>query len=207
MNTEEIKKRNSKYLSSIDIEVPEHLPTIESLEEVVPRSAKDVARRVCALTYVIGLAFDVKGKELKGWLDQYDLLDFVSNYEKKLLDTDSISRQDKQKMSWMPECSQALAWCLGLVELNHFKHCDDDLVKKIPFKTEPKRFIEDATIRPITEIQEQADLLYRMHWYIRNCNYTGKPCELNEGIIYQRRKAIDWVYGVSESWDNIPMDT
>ena len=204
---EELKNRNTEYLSSIGIEVPEHLPKIESLDEVNPRTAQDIAGRLSALAYVIGLGFDAKGKDLLESLTKYNLMPYVSGYERELLNQDIIGNQDKINMSWLPECAQALAWCIGLVELDHFRHCDDDLAHKIPFKTDPQKFIQKAELRPIAEIQEQSDLLYRMHWYVRNCSLTGKECELSEGIVSERRKAIDWVYGVEEDWDDVPMDT
>ena len=172
-----------------------------------PRSAQDIAGRLSALAYVIGLGFSADSKDLLVQLNKYKLMHFVSNYEKELLNQDSIADQDKINMSWLTECAQALAWCIGLVELNHFKHCDDDLAKKIPFKTDPGQFIQTAQLRPIAEIQEQSDLLYRMHWHTRNCGLTGQDCELSEGIVSERRKAIDWAYGVEEDWDEVPMDT
>ena len=207
MILEELKNRTINYLSSIGIEVPESLPQIESLEEVNPRTAQDIAGRLCALVYVIGLGFDAKGKDLLEQLNKYNLQPFVSEYEKGLLSQDIIGDQDKINMSWLTECAQALAWCIGLVELDHFKSCDDDLAQKIPFKSDPGGFIKKAQLRPITDIQEQSDLLYRMHWYVRNCDLTGQDCKLSESIISERRKAIDWAYGVEEDWDEIPINT
>ena len=183
MNMEELKNKNTKYLSSIGIEVPAHLPQIESIDEVNPRTAQDIAGRLSALAYVIGLGFDAKGKDLLDQLSKYNLMSFVSEYEKQLLNQDIIGDQDKINMSWLTECAQALAWCIGLVELDHFKRCDDDLANKIPFKTDPSEFIIKAQRRPITEIQEQSDLLYRMHWYARNCGLTGTESE----FIYGKR--------------------
>jgi len=204
---EEIKKKNTDYLTSINIDVPEHLPVIESLDEVRPRSAIDVASRLSAIAYVVGLAFDAPGASLAPYLEKYGLMPFVSDYEKSLLEQKTIEEQDKVNMSFLPECAQALAWCLGIVELNHFRHCDDDLAKKIPFKEDPSNFISSALLRPLNEIQEQADLLYRMHWYAKNCSLTGNESKLSQSIVSERRKAIDWVYGVEENWDEVPMDT
>jgi hypothetical protein len=204
---EELKNKNTEYLSSIGIDVPEHLPQIEGIDEVKPRTAQDIASRLSALAYVIGLGFDAKGKDLLEQLNKFNLMPHVSCYESSLLNKDIIEDQDKINMSWLTECAQALAWCIGLVDLDHFKHCDDDLAHKIPFKEDPQEFIRNAKLRPINEIQEQSDLLYRMHWYARNCGLTGKDCELSEGIVSERRKAIDWAYGVEEDWDEVPMDT
>jgi hypothetical protein len=207
MSMEELKTRTTDYLASVGIEVPSHLPTIEEMDEVTPRSAQDVAGRLSALAYVIGLGYGAQGSDLSEQLEKYDLVPFVSEREKSLLSEEVLDDQDKVDMSWQTESAQALAWCIGLVELDHFQHCDDDLAQKIPFKTDPSDFIRSAKLRPIAEIQEQSDLLYRMHWYARNCRLTGRDCDLSESIISERRKAIDWVYGVEEDWDEVPMDT
>jgi len=202
-----IKTKNTEYLASLGIEVPEHLPNIESLDEVNPRPSSDVASRLAALAYVIGLGFDAKGSDLIEQLIKYNLMPYVSNYEKGLLESSTVGGQDKINMTWLTECAQSLAWCIGLVELDHFKHCDDDLAQKIPFEVDPSDFIANAKLRPIGEIQVQADLLYRMHWYARNCGLTGQECDFSESIVSERRKAIDWAYGVEEDWDEVPMDT
>ena len=207
MELGQIKQNNESYLASVGIKVPSHLPQIEELEEVKPRTAQEVASRLSAIAYVIGLGFGAKGEELKSYLEEFKLMNYVSDYELTLLNSDEISDQDKINMTWLSESAQALAWTIGLVELNNFTHCDDDLATKIPFKQNPVEFINNAKLRPISEIQEQADLLYRMHWYTRECQLTGKECELSNGIIMERRKAIDWVYGVEEDWDEVPMDT
>lgn len=203
----ELRAKNTEYLRSIGISVPEHLPEIEGLDEVTPRTAQDIAGRLSALAYVIGLGFDAKGKDLLEQLNKYNLMPYVSGYERELLSQEIIGDQDKINMSWLPECAQALAWCIGLVELDHFEHCDDDLAHKIPFKSDPEEFIQKAQLRPVPEIQEQSDLLYRLHWYARNCRLTGQECEINEEVVSERRKAIDWAYGVEEDWDEVPMDT
>ena len=203
----ELKKRNMEYLSSIGIDVPGHLPPIDSLDEVNPRTAQDIAGRLSALSYVIGLGFDAKGENQLEQLNKFNLMPYVSEYEKGLLNQDVIGEQDKINMSWLAESAQALAWCIGLVEIDHFQRCDDDLAQKTPFNCDPQEFIQVARLRSMTEIQEQSDLLYRMHWYARDCGFTKQECKLSEGIVSERRRAIDWAYGVDEDWDDIPMDT
>lgn len=207
MSMEELKSRTTNYLASVGIEVPAHLPTIEGVDEVTPRNSKDVAGRLSALAYVIGLGFGAKSSDLLEDLQQYELMSFVSEREKRLLREKVLSDQDKVDMSWQTECAQALAWCVGLVEVDHFHHCDDDLAQKIPFKIDPSEFIKSAKLRPITEIQAQSDLLYRMHWYAKDCRLNGRECSLSESIVSERRKAIDWVYGVEKNWDEMRMDT
>ena len=204
---EALKSENTKHLAALGIEVPDHLPLIEDIEHVRPRSAKDVASRLSAITYIIGLGFGADSEELLDHLARYNLLSYVSNYEKRLLNSETIQEQDKINITWLSEGAQSLAWCIGLVDLDHFRQCDENLAESIPFQVDPSDFISNSTLRPIGEIQRQVDLLYRMHWYVRNCRLIGINSQLNESIISERRKAMDWVYGVEEDWDEIPMDT
>ncbi|WP_052437389.1 DUF4272 domain-containing protein [Vibrio campbellii] len=204
---DKLKTKNTEYLKAIGIEVPNHLPQIESIDKVTPRTAQEVSARLSALAYLIGLGFDAKGKDLLNYLNKFNLVGFVSNYEKGLLSQSSIEEQDKINMTWLAESAQALAWCICIAELDHFKHCDNDLAQKIPFKVDPSEFIANARLRSIQEIQAQSDLLYRMHWYTRECRLTRKECKLSYNIVSERRKAIDWVYGVEEDWDEVPLDT
>lgn len=207
MNMEAVKQKSIKYLKTIGVDTPEHLPQIERLEDVSPRTAQDIASRLSALAYVIGLAYDAKGQDLLDSLNQYELLPYVSEYERQLLSQTVIDEQDKINISWLVESIQALAWCIGIAGLDHFRCCDDDLASKIPFKSDPIDFIRNARLRPIHEIQAQSDLLYRLHWYAREYALTKQKCRFDESVISQRRKAIDWAYGVEEHWDDISLDT
>lgn len=207
MNLENLKEKSNNYLLSVGIDINPNLPLIEGLDEVQPRSAQDVAGRVSAIAYVIGMGFGANRTDLVDYLKKYALWEYVSGYEKTLLQSDVISEQDRINMEWLSESAQVLAWSIGIVELDHFKHCDDDLATKIPYKENPADFIISAQLRPIDEIQEQSDLLYRMHWYARACNLEGKKCVLSASVILERRKAIDWVYGVKQDWDEVPLDT
>lgn len=207
MNLDELKLKTEKFLQDNGVEVNTDLPTIESIKDVTPRSAEKVAKRICALTYVIGIAYDANRDELTKLLKDYDLWDSVTYKERRLLEASSVSQNEKLVCSWVPESIQALAWCIGLVELDNFNHCDDDLSSKIPFKEDPREFIQNSSLKELGEIQEQADLLYRMHWASVNTRLSGEKTDLNEGVIMYRRQAIDWVYGVEPEWEDISLDT
>ena len=68
MNLEELKIRNIKYLQSIGIDTNPSLPPIEGLSEVSPRTAQEVAGRLCAIAYVIGIGFGAHRSNLKDQL-------------------------------------------------------------------------------------------------------------------------------------------
>lgn len=207
MDIEHLKQQSTNYLASHGIEVPSHLPLIEPIEQVNPKNLHDVANRVIAMNYLVYVGHGCPIQEVKPYLNEYRLFNLLSKKEQNIVQSEDITEKIKIDFTWLVECIQVFAWVLGLAELNHFRHCDDDLASKIPFKTDPTNFITNVTLKPIDEIQKQSDLLYRMHWYARNCSFEGKDCELNLSIIQERRKAIDWIYGVEDDWDEIPMDT
>lgn len=59
----------------------------------------------------------------------------------------------------------------------------------------------------MTEILQQSDLHYCLHWHERQRRLEGLDGLVGEGIVWERRRALDWVIGVSEDWDNMPADT
>ncbi len=208
MTPDAAKAESESFLLEHGIEVNPTLPTIETLDELTPQTARAVAARAIVLSYVIGLGFGQSGERMKQPLIKYGLLDAITPNELHLLDADSITEQDKINCTWLTESVQSLGYCLGLTELDPFRPCDDDLASRFPAAfTDPTPFIESATLRSFDDIYSQADLHYRIHWAARNARLTGSACPIQEGFISERRKPLDWVIGVAEHWDEIPLDT
>ena len=190
----DLKLKTMKYLSEQGIDIPSNLPDTPPFGEVKIKSAQDIAARLCAITYLIGLGHGGEAKDILAELEQYNLLNYVHQYEMVILKQSFIDENDLINMSWLSESAQALAWCIGLVELDFRSFCDEDLPEKIPFKEDPASFIEKAVLRPAIEIQEQCDIHFRLLWYVINCRKTTVETELSEGLIAARREAIEWVY-------------
>lgn len=202
------KTASHEFLRRHSVEVNETLPLIEAVEQLSPQDARSVAIRSVVLSYVIGIGFGADTRRLKASLEQFGLLAHASARERELLSRSEFTPQEKVNATWLTECVQSLAWCLGLVELDPFRRCDDDLASHFPQPfTDPSGFISDATLRPVDEIYQQADLHYRLHWAARNARLMGHRLGVDEGLISERRKALDWAVGVGQDWDEIPLDT
>ncbi len=202
------KMSSEAFLREHGIAINPHLPILEPLDEFTPQTAQVVATRGVVLSYIIGLGFGGTGKEIKPAIVEHGLLAALSASELALLDSAAISEQEEINCTWLTECAQSLAYCLGLVDLDPFRHCDDDLASNFPDPfTDPKPFIEYATLRPIIEIYLQADLHYRIHWAARSFRAAETNCTIEEGFIRERRKPLDWVIGFGDDWDEISLDT
>ena len=102
-----------------------------------------------------------------------------------------------------------MAWSLGLVTLDHFAPCNDSLASHFPKAgDDPGEFIANAHVQPIEELRQEADTLYMLHWIAAEANLEGKSdLRIVLPRISFRRHAADWVIGVAEGWDDVPLDT
>jgi len=203
-----LKTNNENLILALGGEINPHLPLIESLSEVSPQPPVAVARRACILSHFAAAAFGSSKaiQEAAVRIKRQELWIYTSNTEKVLLDKNELSDQERTDCSWLPEAIQALAWTMGLVQLDNTQDCDDDLASHFPSE-DPVAFISQARLISLSSIQSQADLLYRIHWYARHCRRSARECIFSESLIRERRRAVDWVYGVEVDWDNIPSDT
>jgi Domain of unknown function (DUF4272) len=206
--TPELARKNShEFLRRHSVPINDSLPLIESMDEFSPQDAPSVATRIVVLNHVIGIGFGGDAFHLKGLLEEFGLFQHASPQEQDLLSRSEHTQQEKINATWMTECVQSLAWCLGFVNLDPFRRCDDDLASHFPRPfADPRLFISAARLRPLEEIFQQADLHYRLHWAARNARLMGQQSSVHEGLISERRKALDWVVGVAE-WDEIPDST
>ncbi len=87
--------------------------------------------------------------------------------------------------------------------MDPFTRCKETLSDKIPPNTNPHNRLSEAKLRPLIEIQKQVDLHYRLHWTARQTDDKT----INYNVIVERRRALDWAYGVADNWDEVSLDT
>lgn len=201
------KQRSELRIRRWRVPINPHLPLIESPKDLLPPSAQDVARRGLVLCSVIDAGHGAPRPKLCSALKRHGLWKCASKAEKRLLMKKSITPQDKVNSTWLVECLQVLTWGLGLIELNHFRQCSEELASKWPLGRDPKEFISTAKVRPFEEIYLECDLLYRLHWASREAWLKKQKSKLDEGIIEERDRAIRWLAGVETNWDEISTDT
>lgn len=208
MTPETAKSISHSFLLKHGIPINEHLPFIESKDELKPQDAQAIARRCVILSYVIGIAYGADTAKLNKYLSDVGLIKYASAKERDLLGRATHTKQEVNNARWLAESVQGLAWCIGLIEMSPFKQCDNTLASNFPKPYfDPSQFIERSQLRPFNEIYQQADLHYRLHWAARNFRISGVQCIVNEELIMERRKSLDWVIGVEEDWDEITLDT
>lgn len=208
MNNKEIRNVSISRLSKFGISVPDHLPFIEDYNELKPQSEKAVFGKICSLGYIIGMGYTKETNKLIDLLTKYSLWPSVTPYQKERLENpNKISKKDENNFKMLAESVYALAWCINVLPIDYRKGCPENLAKiTIPGNT-PDNFIIGKKLRTFNEIYSEADFCYCLHWYEKECQLNNKNGILKEWIIRERRRAIDWVIGVAENWDNLESDT
>jgi hypothetical protein len=80
---------------------------------------------------------------------------------------------------------------------------------KLIKKAGPATFVAEAKRRATQEILDMADYYYRLHWAAIELRLKEKKSDLlDEGIIRERHRALNWLIGyLNQEWDDVTTDT
>ncbi len=211
---EQRKKQTEKYLKSLNIPFIDHLPLIEEENEVKIRTAQEIAERILILVYLAYVSEVPDEREnVIEFLETNLLWDKVSPDEKELFQKEELTDQETTNISWRSEGVWLLLWTINKVdklELPTEQVEIPKIVSLLPeFLSDPTEFIKNAIVRPTTEILDQSDLVYRLHWATRNADLNNQPmpANLDLSIIMERHYAINWVTFYADEWDEVSTDT
>jgi len=206
------KLRTESELTGLGIPVNRWLPLVEAEDEVRIRDAKDVARRVLVLHAVAAVGHGGDRADIRKLLETEGTWDLVTPNEKILFGEDDPPKQAVIDASWRAEALWALLWALGKVKKLDLprEHCDaKHALGALPKKGEFAGFVESAVLRPKSEILDETDRIYRIHWAVRDAQINGKPIPagLNGGVVVERHYALNWLTWYADEWDDVTTDT
>lgn len=211
--SDQAKRKDKSELKLQERLVPinQFLPMIESEAEVSIRSAAEIEGRLLALSAVAGIATDDNRKAVEAFAnDKGAKVHFTAN-EAAFFANPNPEMHDRIQFSWQYECAWVLLWALKL--------CDEPL----SYPEEPcnvTKLIEVVCttenltlngVRSKEEILNEADLIYRYHWAVRDADLNGReaPSGLHGGVVMERHKALNWLtrYNDNADWEEVTTDT
>ena len=206
------KFRSEQILSKYDVPINKNLPYIEDEHEALVRSKEEIAKRAIALLTVAVKANGVNQEDIDGIVETYDLESVLSPNEVKFINDESPSEYDKAQFSWRYEAAWVLLWALGYVEELSYPRTICDVNAAIAFvdQRSTEQFISDSKLRPINEILDETDLIYRYHWAVVDARINGRPIpsEINSSVVLERHYALNWLVGyMGQEWDDVSTDT
>jgi Domain of unknown function (DUF4272) len=163
---------------------------------------------------VVYIAHQAPTSVIKGWINEQGLYQYVTDFEKGILEKNETNVTSKEilRLKWYVESLWALVWVLGIN--NNFQAGEpvgDDLIQLVPDVKKKQDYAalqSNSSMRNEKEIYKQVDLYYRLHWHCVDTRFKGlKHSKFDEGIIMERRQALDWVVTPEKEWDEIDLST
>ncbi|MCW1841703.1 DUF4272 domain-containing protein [Prosthecomicrobium hirschii] len=184
------------------------LPYTDDESEVKLRSATEVLDRILALSAVSWKALG--GDELDLFVADFRVRERLSPREAAYFDDPSPGGLDTTQFSWRCEAAQELLWALG-VETGRSEWpaslCDPSAVFTAAVDTAERG---GPVLRPVSEILDALDLVYRCRWAVRNASLHGdtETADLEGGVCLERHWALNWLIRYQdEDWDDVHTDT
>jgi hypothetical protein len=205
------RERSNLQLKAEGVPINAGLPVIESEAEARRPTAEAVAVRALALLAVSMKGGGMPEAEWRGFISRYQLAAEFSPEEARFLADPTPSEADRVAFSWRHEAACALLWAVGKVEAlgRPAQECGAEPVRTI-LKQDRASFLAGAKLRPVPEVLDQADLIYRYRWALVDQQVGGKPVPawLSDDIAMERHHAFNWlVQNPGDPWDDISLET
>ena len=191
----------------------ETLPVIETEDQSRRLTSRAVAERALALMTVL-LKADSRDDEFVTELMQaYGSEAYLSPDERAYVFTTAALEEDHIQFSWRYEALYTLLWALGFTD--EFGHpdeiCDVEWVANTLLALGPDEFFSRARLRKQSVLLDEADLIYRYHWIVREAEEAGErnpPADINPGVVFERHYTLNWLIGyLDQDWDEVSADT
>ena len=212
------KLRSEAILQAQGVPYIGHLPAIESSSEVTLRTKDEVAWRAMALVIVASKALGtLEGVETapaktREKAKEFGLGNHFTPVERAFMENDAPSRFELIQLSWRDEAACTLFWALGYIDELKIPTEQQDFwaAVRLMYDRTAAAFLRDASLRPIDEILDQADLIYRYHWAARDRGQEEQepPAGLDRSVVKERHYALNWLIGYcNQPWDEVTTDT
>ena len=212
---EERKQRTTAVLQLAEIPVHKGLPVTAPDPEVVPQSISDVIDRLCSLLVVAVRAESltegnpISLEQLRGHLPR--AFAGLTTKEEAFLSVEEPTQQNLLNALWRYECVPVLLWALGLMDQLEFPHqvCDVPAITDLVLGADLNTLESEGQLRPVSELLDEVDLMYRLHWAIRDRELNNQEpiSGVEPGVVMERRNALEWLVDTATAWDDRSLTT
>lgn len=218
MTPEKRKAKSDEKLKALGIAINDYLPLTEPADTVNLKDKDAVCDRAIAALFSIQLALDTANGQYEdsyevfsGLMEKCGVTDCLNPAEKRVYDN-TASQQDISNIVWEYECYWSLAWALGLVSQEELEDADDicNCEKAVHLVSDDiDNFREKCSLRSKEEILDELDFFYRLHWAcVQNRIKPDTPIAgMNEEVVMERRRALEWLVSDEEDWYGVSLDT
>ncbi|MES2443558.1 MAG: DUF4272 domain-containing protein [Pseudomonadota bacterium] len=206
------RARSNRVMQAEHVQINEWLPVIASAAQVSPPSTEEVTMRAVATMAVAMKGEGLDQSEVDAVVRDYGLAPWLTPEERAFLADPATTAEDRGVHSWRYEAANILFWAIGFVDRldGPRVQCDPAMLAGLLRSNSRTTLLAKARLRPMAEILDQADLIYRYRWALTEARVRGRPppAGLSDDIAMERHHAFNWlVRHADEAWDDITLDT
>ena len=201
-NIARIAKKNYRYIDWLPI-----------LENPNLRSQDELIGRMSVMNALINISFEAPVEIIKQWIEDQQLSHHLSTWEKEILTKTQadLDQYEINTLRWYLEALWALMWATKMIpHLDETQWNEESMASMLPNLEEGEdnhRLQEVTTMHTTEDIYTMLDFYYRLHWYCVDERLKGQEAVINEGLVYERRRALEWLINKETNWDEIEMGT
>lgn len=204
------KARSIAILRGEGVPVIDHLPTIEDEASAVSRTSAELAIRALALLVVSAKGAVRNAQLARDLVARFPVAEDLSPKERAFMDDPVPAPQTSLNFSWRYESLNVLLWALGYVEAlqRPDRLVDTDTLIPILMRRPRELFLAAARPRPMVELLDADDLIYRYHWATTEARLKRQPMPagLHASVVYERHYALNWLVAGAD-WDKVDTST
>lgn len=209
MDSKVIRRKTISEVERMGYPINSNLPLIDHI--AWERDTDSVLDRMLVLNVTLAVAYGYDRAEAAAWLRSEGLIGAMTEGERAFV---MQGTGDEDRFKQGVEALWALAYITGkTISLDHTEYCSDDLVRLFPdLRVRDSHGVElfrrSVVRRSREEVHSSLDLVYCIHWAVRNAQVSGKriPGRLMAYAIEQRCRAIEWCCA-TVGWDDVELDT
>jgi len=202
------KKRSEHILASEGVSINTALPPIQASSDGRPRSTEEVAMRALCILMTAMKAEGMEQPMVLRVIRRYALAAQFTPVEKEFIRNATPTEDEMAAVSSKYEAAWALLWALDYIDALTIPNQTCDIARAVACmrdRNNTQSFINDATLRPLSQLLDQADLMFRYHWSVTDAeqNQRDIPAGLQAHVVNQRRAALNWlIRNPDQEWDD-----
>lgn len=206
------KRRSDARLRQEGVPVNLWLPVIESERDAALPPTEAVAMRAVATLTVAARASGMPEDQAKALVREYRLDAWFSAKERAFMAQAEPGVEECGVNSWRFEAANVLFWALGLVDRlgRPDAQCDPAALVALVEGQSRAALLAGARLRPVAEVLDEADLIYRYRWALVDARLKDlpPPAGLDDDVAMERHHALNWlVQHADTDWDDVTLDT
>ena len=207
----ERKARSEAFLNENGIKTNTHLPCVPDAATVRIRTAQEITERAYCLLVVAARGEGIAQDHVEKIVFTQRIIDF-SPKESDVYAAETLSDRERAYATWRYESLYVMLWALGQVPELKYPGEICDVPALVDTILTPTREEFESSILPKsgTEILDELDKIYRMHWACVDARIKGQPAPegLEPGVVYERHYSLNWLtHDGDHDWDDIQTHT